>query len=525
MYHLESKENKDRDFIDSCRIERFTTRQIFGSIAGPAFFAVLLLLPDTFLDREARKVAAVAGLMAIWWICETIPLAATALVPVCAFPLLEIAPISKVASSYAGPEIFLFLGGFMIAAAMQRWNLHRRIALSIVCIVGCRGSRLLLGFMIATAAISLWVSNTATAMMMMPIAMAVLSTMQEHGADKTAGFEDFRTALLLGIAYAASIGGVGTLIGSPPNLIFAAQVRSLFPGSEPVSFVQWAAIGLPFVAMFLPLSWLCMTQIALRGSRSNFSGAKEALRSASKALGPMSRGELYVLAVFLAAVAGWVMRSDIEIGSFAIKGWESVAGLKGFVHDATIAVTAAIALFLIPLDFRKGIFLLDWTAVKDIPWGILVLFGGGMALGGAILESGLASRIASSMSSIEGAPLPLIIALSALSVSFLTEITSNTAIATIMLPVLGAGSIGMGIHPFALMIPAAISASCAFMMPVATPPNAIVYSSGMIPMTGMVRIGILMNIIGVAIVVLLMYIFAVPAFGEIFGGLPRWASP
>jgi sodium-dependent dicarboxylate transporter 2/3/5 len=505
--------------------ERYGARHRCGIVLGPALFVAVHLLPESFLPREARLVAAVTALMGAWWICESIPLAVTALLPITIFPLFRVAALQKVASSYAAPEIFLFMGGFFIAVAMQRWNLHRRIALGIVCLFGCRGPRIILGFMIATAAISLWVSNTATAMMMLPIALAVLKTLEERGGASAAGFGEFRVALLLSIAYGASIGGVGTLIGTPPNLVFAAQVRSLFPDAGPVSFVRWMGVGLPFVALFLPVAWLFLTQVALRGSRLRFGDAGEAIRAARRELGPMNRGERAALAVFLAAVAGWVTRGDVTIGDFTLRGWESLAGLSGFVHDATVAVAAAVALFVIPVDWRRGVFLLDWRAAKEIPWGILILFGGGIALGTGFLESGLAARIASGMSLFAGAPLPVVIALSATIVTFLTEITSNTAVAAIMLPILGSTAAGFGFHPFVLMIPAAISASCAFMLPVATPPNAIMFSSGMIPMTGMVRIGVVMNLIGVALVTLLMYLVAIPVFGLRLAELPAWAHP
>ncbi len=276
--------------------------------------------------------------------------------------------------------------------------------------------------------------------------------------------------------------------------------------------------------MFLPAAWLLLTRVALRGSLSDFRGAEKALGEEKKSLGAISRPELYVLRVFMAAVVGWVTRSTIDIGSVRVKGWESILGLEGMVHDATVAIAAAIALFMIPVSGRKET-ILDWRTAKDIPWGILVLFGGGIALGSSILESGLATKVASSISALGRVPTLFMIVVSAALVSGLTEITSNTAIATIMLPVLASTALGMSIHPFALMIPAAISASCAFMMPVATPPNAIVYSTGAIPISGMVRIGLMMNVLGVLIVALLMYIFADPVLGGIFAGLPGWAVP
>jgi sodium-dependent dicarboxylate transporter 2/3/5 len=499
-------------------------RHRFGMILGPVLFLVLFFAPDSFLPREARRVAATTALMATWWICESIPLAVTALIPLIAFPFMKIVPAQGVAVSYAAPEIFLFMGGFFIAIAMQRWSLHRRIALGIVCLFGCHGHRIILGFMIASAFISLWVSNTATTMMMLPIALSVQTTLEEHGGGSAPGFGDFKMALMLSIAYASSIGGIGTLIGTPPNLVFAAQVRSLFPEAPEVSFVKWMAVGIPFAVLFIPITWLLLTRVAIRGARINFGDAGEAIKCARDGLGPMSRGERIVLIVFVATVISWVTRGNLTIGSVTLKGWESLGGLARYVHDSTIAVAAAIALFALPVDWKRGVFVLDWKAAKEIPWGILVLFGGGIALGKGFLDSGLASRIAGGMALFAGAPVIVLIVVSALLVTFLTEITSNTAIATIFLPILAATAVGLNVHPFLLMIPAAISASCAFMLPVATPPNAIVFASGSVPMTAMVRIGLIMNVIGVVLVTLIMYLLAIPVFDISLTQLPAWAG-
>jgi len=499
-------------------------RHRFGMILGPLLFLVLFFAPDSLLPREARRVAATTALLATWWICESIPLAVTALIPLIAFPFMKIVSAQEVVGSYAAPEIFLFMGGFFIAIAMQRWNLHRRIALGIVCLFGCHGHRIILGFMIATAFISLWVSNTATTMMMLPIALAVQTTLGENGGESAPGFGDFKMALMLSIAYAASIGGIGTLIGTPPNLVFAAQVRSLFPEAPEVSFVKWMAVGIPFAILFIPITWILLTRVAIKGARINFGDAGDAIKCARDELGPMSRGEKIVLTVFIATVVGWVTRGNLTIGSVTLKGWESLGGLAHYVHDSTVAVAAAIALFILPVDWKRGVFVLDWKAAKEIPWGILILFGGGIALGKGFLDSGLASRIAGGMALFAGAPVIVLIVVSALLVTFLTEITSNTAIATIFLPILAATAVGLGVHPFLLMIPAAISASCAFMLPVATPPNAIVFASGSVPMTAMVRIGLIMNLIGVLLVTLIMYLLAIPVFNISLTQLPAWAG-
>jgi sodium-dependent dicarboxylate transporter 2/3/5 len=484
----------------------------------------VLFLTRGVLSGEERKVASVAVLMATWWICESLPLAATALVPLVAFPLMRVVPARELVGTYASPEIFLFMGGFFIAVAMQRWNLHRRIALAIVSVVGMRGDRIILGFMAATAFLSMWISNTATTMMMLPIGLAVLVTLEEHAGEAPAGFGVFKMALMLSIAYAANIGGIGTLIGTPPNIVFAAQVRTLFPRCGEISFVRWMMVGLPLVIVFVPVTWLILTRIVMRGAGIGLGDGAEAIGKARRELGPLGPGEKRTLAVFLGAVILWITRADITVGDFTIPGWQGLASLDGYVHDATVAIAAALALFIIPVDWRSGVFTLNWKAAREIPWGILILFGGGIALGKGVSESGLAATIAGGMESFAGAPFILLILIGALIVTFLTEITSNTAVATIFLPVLAATAVGLGMHPFALMIPATISASCAFMLPVATPPNAIVFSSGAIPMTGMIRTGIVLNLIGVLLVTLAMYLVAVPVFGITITRLPEWVG-
>ncbi len=502
----------------------YSPRHRCGLILGPVLFILVFLLSSSHLERDARCVAAVAVLMATWWICESIPLAATALIPLVAFPVLRVVPARQVAASYASPEIFLFMGGFFIAIAMRRWNLHRRIALAIVHFVGVKGDRIILGFMIATAFLSMWISNTATTMMMLPIGIAVIITLQEHAGDVSGGFDDFRMALMLSVAYAANIGGIGTLIGTPPNIVFAAQVRSIFPDAGEISFFKWMLVGLPLVVVFIPLTWLFLTRIALKRAHVELASGGEAVDQERGKLGRINPGEKRTLIVFLATVCAWITRADITIGEVTLKGWASLTSLGTYVHDSTIAMAAALALFIIPVDWRTGVFVLNWKAAREIPWGILILFGGGIALGRGFSESGLAAKIAGGMELASGAPIIIIVALTAILVTFLTEITSNTAIATIFLPILAATAVGLKLHPFLLMIPAAISASCAFMLPVATPPNAIVFSSGMISMPEMVRVGIFMNLLGVVLVTLILYLLAVPVFGISLSQMPGWAG-
>jgi sodium-dependent dicarboxylate transporter 2/3/5 len=499
-------------------------RHRLGLLVGPALFIIALATLEGLVGREACRVAAVAALMATWWICESIPLAATSLIPLVAFPLMKIVPAREVAASYASPEIYLFMGGFFIAVAMQRWNLHRRIALGIVHVVGVKGDRIILGFMVATAFLSMWISNTATTMMMLPIGLAVIVTLEEHAGSK-ATFAAFKIVLMLSIAYAANIGGIGTLIGTPPNIVFAAQVRSLFPGAGEISFVRWMAVGLPLVIVFIPLTWIFLTRIAFRGAHVDIGeGGREVISEHRSALGGISPGEKRTMIVFSLTVLAWVTRGDISLGSVTLRGWASFASVGEHIHDSTIAIAGALALFIIPVDWKRGIFVLNWKAAREIPWGILILFGGGIALGRGFSQSGLAAHIARAMDLASAAPLVLIVLLTALLVTFLTEVTSNTAIATIFLPILAATAVGLGLHPFLMMIPATISASCAFMLPVATPPNAIVFSSGFIPMPGMVRAGICMNLIGVVLVTLVLYLLVIPVFGISLTQVPAWVG-
>jgi sodium-dependent dicarboxylate transporter 2/3/5 len=499
-------------------------RHRLGLFLGPILFITVVVSLDGCLETQACRVAAVAVLMATWWICESIPLAATSLVPLVAFPLMKIVPARDVAASYASPEIYLFMGGFFIAVAMQRWNLHRRIALGIVSFVGVKGDRIILGFMAATAFLSMWISNTATTMMMLPIGFAVIVTLEEH-AGGGGGFPAFKIALMLSIAYAANIGGIGTLIGTPPNIVFAAQVRSLFPDAEEISFVKWMMVGVPLVALFVPVTWFVLTRFSFRGARVDLgTSGEEVITSERRDLGPITPGERRTLIVFVLTVLAWITRGDIRLGDVTLRGWASLFSLGSYVHDSTIAIAAALALFLIPVDWKRGVFVLSWKSAREIPWGILILFGGGIALGKGFSQSGLAAEIAGAMGLLSAAPMLVLVMVTALLVTFLTEVTSNTAVATIFLPILAATAVGLGLHPFIIMVPATISASCAFMLPVATPPNAIVFSSGVIPMTGMVRAGVVMNLIGVVLVTLVLYLLVIPAFGISLTHLPAWVG-
>lgn len=430
-----------------------------------------------------------AGLMAIWWITEAIPIAATALLPVALFPMLGVMSTSDTTSAYANHIVFLFLGGFLIAMAMRKWNLHRRIALHTIETVGVSPSRIILGFMLATAFLSMWISNTATTMMMLPIALAVTGQLTGYTASgEQSGTPAFGVALMLGIAYSASIGGVATLIGTPPNAILAGIVERVY--DHRISFAAWMSFGLPLSIIMLASAWFYLTRIAYPVKHQTVNNVTELIQQELKQLGPLSRQERLVGLIFTLVAISWISR-----GLFEIKLLERVS-------DASIAIVGALLLFIIPSDIKQREFLLDWSSAVRLPWDILILFGGGFALAQGFSDSGLTEWIVQQMSVLQGTHLIVLVLVITLVVIFLTEITSNTATATLILPVLGALAAAVDVAPMVLMVPAAIAASYAFMLPVATPPNAIVFSSRYVTIPQMARAGFYMNLLASGMITL-----------------------
>jgi sodium-dependent dicarboxylate transporter 2/3/5 len=496
-----------------------------GLILGPAVLGMLLVLPTPEgMSAEGQRTAAVSALMAIWWITEALPLAATALVPVALYPAFGILPGAAVTRSYGDSNIYLFAGGFFIAMAMQKWNLHERVALNIVYRTGTNPHRLVLGFMLGTAFMSMWISNTATALMMLPIAMAVISQMQRDG---NAGADKFAAALLLSIAYASSVGGIATLIGTPPNGVLITQYSKLFPEAPAIGFFEWMLLGVPVMALMLPTVWLLLTRVLYNFRIVSFPAARDEIRRRLDALGRMSRGERVVTTVWALTAFAWIFMEDIDVGAFVIPGWTGLLlPQPGLVNHGTIAIAAAIVLFLVPVDASRGEFALDWEWAKRIPWDVLILFGGGIAMADAFRSTGLVEWVGARLEVLEGVPPLLVILAIATLLTFLTEVTSNTATASIMLPILGgAAAPALGVHPLLLMIPAALSVSCAFMLPVATPPNAIVFGGGHLTVPQMARAGFLLNLAGIVIITTLTYLIAVPVFGIAFNATPVWADP
>ncbi len=485
------------------------------------------------LPRTARNTLAVTVLMASWWMTVAVPIPATSILPVVLFPALGILPSGVTAANYANNNIFLFLGGFILALGIERWSLHRRIALHVVRVVGTNPARMVLGFMLATAFLSMWISNTATALMMLPIALAVVASMREAADGESLG--GFAPALLLGVAYSASIGGLATPIGTPPNISFLRILEILYPEAPGFSFGEWVVAFLPLVVVFLPLAWWMLTRVVHNLRRGSVGAGSAVIRQEIRGLGPMGTAEGRMLWIFAATAILWVTRGDLVLGTLTIPGWagiiERTLGLEGFssyLHDATVAVGMAILTFLIPGDPdaegrpRK---LMDWETAVRLPWGILLLFGGGFALALAFKESGLSAYLGESFASRLGGlhPLLLVVAICFL-LTFLTEVTSNTATTEVVLPVLAGTAGAMAINPLLLMIPATLSASCAFMLPIATPPNAIIFGSGQVEMRQMIRAGIWLNLLGVLLISLFFYFLSSGLLGLDLTSVPDWAA-
>jgi sodium-dependent dicarboxylate transporter 2/3/5 len=412
---------------------------------------------------------------------------------------------------------------------MQRWGLHRRMAVQVLYLLGFRPKGLVLGFMVASCFLSMWISNTATAVMMLPIAISVVVFVTDRKPEeirRQKGEErNFSVALMLGIAYAASIGGMGTLVGTPPNIVLAGQIQQLFPESPEISFARWMAVGLPLVAVFLPAVWgyLCWIAFPVRALGSG--KGRAFLRQEKDALGKMGRGEKITLVAFLSAAFLWMTRQPLDLGSVHLPGWSSLLPWAGFIKDSTVAMFVALSLFFVPVDREEGTTVLTWEVASRIPWDVLILLGGGFALAGAFRTTGLSAWFAQCLSGLDAlSPVAVVVLVSAL-MTLLTELTSNTATAAVMLPILAATAVKIHVHPFVLMIPATLSASCAFMLPVATPPNAIMFGSGCLDIPTMAKAGVVLNLLGLILIVLIMFTFGVRVLDISPVHVPAWAVP
>ena len=478
--------------------EHSVIKQI-GLWAGPLVFFLMLLTSGSqeTMPREAWLVAGVGIWMATWWSTEAIPVAATAFIPLVSFPLLQVMPVKAVAQSYAHPTIFLFMGAFVLALAVEKWSLHRRIALTVLSKTGTDGRKLILGFMLAAALLSMWMTNTSTAMMLLPIAASVAAMVAEKSVGvSSADKRRSQVALLLALAYATTIGGMSTIIGTPPNVLLAGFVEETY--GRQIAFFDWMLIGLPLALVLLPLGWLVLTRVAFRVDIPASPEAAEVIRDMRIEMGVMSAPERRVGLLFLMVVALWMSR----------KWLNTISGLEG-LSDAGIVMAAALLLFVIPSEKGSASRLMDWEDVARLPWGVLILFGGGLALAAQVSGSGLAVWLGESLLPVANlGPLVLIVAAAGL-VVFLTELTSNLATTATFLPVIAAIAAQSGIEPLVLCVPVTLAASCAFMLPVATPPNAIVFSSGVLTIPEMVRAGFFMNLVALVVLTLLATI-AVP---------------
>lgn len=508
------------DGINEGEPNEYGRRQLIGLILGPVLFVLMLIAPTPVrMEPAAQKMAAIALLMATWWMCESLPIPATSLLPIALFPLMGIMATGKATAPYASHLIYLFMGGFIIALSMQRWNLHRRIAMNIVKVVGFSPSRLIFGFMVATATLSAFVSNTATTVMMMPIGLAIITHVvtegKKEGLDKKIDFTPEKFAfglnLMLGIAYAASIGGVATLIGTPPNTVLAGYLNRTY--EYEITFAKWMSFGVPLVLVMLPLCWLWLTKVANPMKLKKVPGGRDLINDELKQMGKMNTGERWTALVFALTALAWIFRKNL---GFLFPD-------PSLVTDAAIAMSGALVLFLIPINLKKNIFVMDWHWASKMPWGVLVLFGGGLALAEGFKVTKLAEWIGQQVSLLENAPVLILVIAVATLIIFLTELTSNTATAAMVMPILAAVAIGLGQNPMLLLIPAAVAASCAFMLPVATPPNAIVFGSGYVTIPQMAKSGFGLNIVSVIIAVAFTYFVAIPVFDITIDQMPQWA--
>lgn len=495
-------------------------REKIGLFTGLLVFIAFLFLPvPEGLTRTSMIAAGAALLMAIWWLTEAIPVFATAFVPLVIFPMFGVLPAKEVASSYGHNYVLMLLAGIIIAKAIEAQNLHKRIALQTIKFIGTDKRKIILSFMVSTAFLSMWIANVAVALMMLPIGLSIIKN-----EEKANPHSNFGLALMLSIAYAASIGGIGSLIGTPPNLVFAGVVESLYPNAPQITFSDWMLIGLPLTVVLLPITWFYM--IKFFKIKGNVQGSKEIIKNELAELGKMTKGEKRVLIVFLITSLGWIFRKDLVFGETVISGWSSVLGVSKYLHDATVGMLGVILLFLIPSGKKsdngsnKSKALITWKQAESVPWGVVILVGGGYAIAKTFISTGLAEWIGSQVTILQGASTLFVLFFIVISITFLTEINSNTATANIFMPILATIAIANNVHPFLLMIPATFACSCAFMLPSGTGTNAAIFASERITIPQMARTGFIMNFIAILVITLISYLILVPFFD--LNQMPDW---
>ncbi len=496
-------------------------RKYIGFFLGIAAFLSIILFANLEPGKpQVTATLAVAALMAIWWVTETIPLAVTALVPVVLFPALGIIDGKAVSEVYMNHIIFVYVGGFMMALAMEKWNLHRRIALKLLLLIGVSPGRILIGFMATSAFLSMWISNTATTMMMIPIVLSVVMSLEDTLSAKT--ISRYATGLFLAIAYSASIGGMSTLVGSPTNLVCPRILTLLYPGAPDISFTSWMAFALPISAVMLVAVFVVI--YLLFRPREKWDQVDHAhFKKAYAALGKASREERIVFILFLALAILWITRTGISFSRFSIPGWATLFKTPAYINDGTVAIFFSLLLFIVPSPSQKGKRIMDWETARRIPWNIVLLFGGGFALALGFQASGLALWFGEQLMWTSGVhPMLILLAVVAL-MSFLTELTSNVASTQMLLPVFASLAISSGNNPLFIMIPATLASSLAFMLPTATPPNAIIFGTNRIQISTMVRTGFVLNIIGILVVVLFTWLLGERVLDIELGVIPEWA--
>lgn len=466
-----------------------------GLFVGPVLFFIILNLPNILVSEKGDAVLAVAIWMVVWWITEAVSISVAALLPLILFPLLNIMPINEVGANYGSPIIFLFFGGFVMALALEKVHLHKRIALNIIRITGTTPNKVILGFMIATAALSMWISNTASTVVMLPIAMSVIGLLINDADGFTKDDRHFALNVMLGIAFSANAGGIATVIGTPPNSILIGLLENEY--NIEISFLKWMVIGLPFSIVLVTICYLVLVKWFYPNKQLKFTGSKQIVQEELKKLGPMSRKEKMVLAIFAITVFLWIFRTLIN----------SIFPSLG-LSDTIISMIAAVSLFAIPFNLKKGEFILGWSDTEKLAWGILILFGGGLALAEGMSTSGIVDMVAKAIS-ISEISILFTVALLILLMLFMTELMSNVALVAVLAPVVAGIAIGLGIPLLHLLIPVTMASSCAFMLPMATPPNAIVFASGYIKVYQMARAGIVLNLISVVLLILLFQ-FVIP---------------
>ena len=492
--------------------------KLVGFFLGPILFCASSLIPatDGGLTSDGIKVIAVASLMISWWVTEAVPVPVTSLIPIALLPVMGVFTINEATESYSSPAVYLYMGGFLIAIAIQKWNLHKRIALTVVKYMGTNVDRLFIGYLFVTSFLSVWMSNTATTVMMMPIGLSIIALFScevggSEGKSKALCYNNFAASMMIGTAYAANIGGVATLVGTPTNGMYGAFMKGSY--GYDVSFLEWLLIASPIVVIMMVATWFVLAKLVFPVKTLSVDGMDEMLSKELRELGPMGKEEKLVGAVFLTAAILWIFRSPID---------KLITFTK--ISDESIAIFSSIALFLIPTNFKKGKFLMDWESAKNLPWGILLLFGGGLTLAKAFADSGVVSLIGAQMQALHGIGAVGLVGITASLGSIMTTFMSNMALAGMTLPVVSSAAIGLDLSPFVAAAPMAISASFAFMLPMSTPPNAIVFASGKFSIIDMIKAGFLVNLIGIFVLTLLTVPLVEFATGLVLDVVPVWAK-